>query len=153
MHNRLVIRCFAVMLMVACASLAVTGCVTTAMRSHTPSPPEHFVDYKPDWLLALGPDQQTNGTVLRYGQENDQPFTLSGFKIVNQGGKEDAITVSFFADGRIVYHGGEGKITKVSTGETVLVPFDRPGTRSEGETGGEKKRGSGGANWVKFLSS
>ena len=128
MRDRHVISCF---VLVVAVGVVLTGCVTTAMRSHTPSPPEHFVDYKPDWLLVLGSGQQTNGDVLRFCQENDQPFTLSGFKIVNQGGKEDAITVSFFADGRIVYHGGEGKITKVSTGETVLLPFDRPVKHSE----------------------
>jgi len=140
MSTQNMIRCVTVMLMVACVNAAMIGCVTTGMQAQAPAAPEHFVNYKPDWLLALGPGEQTNGTVLRYCQENDQPFTLSGFRIVNQGGKEDAITVSFFADGRIVYHGGEGKITKVSTGETVLLPFDRPVTQSEGETGEGKKR-------------
>ena len=134
MPTQNVIRCVTVTLMVACVNAAVTGCVTTGMRAQAPAAPEHFVDYKPDWLLALGPGEQTNGTVLRYCQENDQPFTLSGFKIVNQGGKGNAITVSFFADDRIVYHEGEGKITKVSTGETVLLPFDRPVKQNEAQT-------------------
>jgi len=108
--------------------VTLTGCVTTGMQTQAPAPPEHFVDYKPDWLYVLQPgDQFVGGTVVSVTAAEGQALPLVGFKLSNFGGKEgEPIRVSFMTDGRIVYHGGEGKITKVSTGETVLLPFGRP---------------------------
>lgn len=128
MSTQSVIRCAGVMLMVACVNAAMIGCVTTGMQAQAPAPPEHFVDYKPDWLYVLQPgDQFVGGTVVSVTAAKGQALPLADFKVSNSGGEEgEPIRVSFMTDGRIVYHGGEGKITKVSTGETVLLPFDRP---------------------------
>jgi len=126
MRDQYVIRCLVNVLAVACVTL--TGCVTTGMQAQAPAAPEHFVDYKPDWLYVLQPgDQFVGGTVVSVTAAEGQALPLADFKVSNSGGEEGKpIRVSFMTDGRIVYHGGEGKITKVSTGETVLLPFDRP---------------------------
>ena len=117
---------FSLDLCMICALLALVGCATTpsqpATKTQKAKPPVVTITAQPAWLLVGGKDvnDSKGGDMIRVSPR------LSGimdFDIVSYEPETNPVTITFFSAGRIVYWRGKGEITKLSTGERILVPI------------------------------
>ena len=123
---------FLITVCAACGLLMLVGCATTSPQS-SPRPaakPEKArpqvvtLTSQPSWLLIGGKDVDGSkgGDVIRVSPRLSGIFD---FDIMSYEPETNPVTITFFSGGRVVYWKGKGEITKVSTGERILVPIEK----------------------------
>lgn len=78
-----------------------------------------YAQTKPSWLLIWGKD--VSGPMSAVVVEAGKPVNLLGFEIKSSA--SDPLIIMPSRDGTIIYRKGKGEITKIDTGERVVLPL------------------------------